>query len=252
MKHIPSFEKNTAMNEIEERLHQLVEETCRHKLDSIERRLGLTKIVRLTVKSGRLWKENTPYYEDALQQTWLYFCRNLCEAATGEKYDPNRSSVTTWLNAYLRRRLQDFRALNQSQLKQNVAAPLHAVDESSSDMIEALEAPPDIPPILETTRQWIETDPDGELRRIHIQGHPEVNCQVLLLERLPPEASWEDLSARFLVSVSTLSSFYRRQCIPRLRKFGESQGYIEDTYHELSEKKYRRSFVTVTNNPSSK
>ena len=143
------------MDEIEERLHQLVEETCRQKLDSIERRLGLTKIVRLTVKSGRLWKENTPYYEDALQQTWLYFCRNLCEAATGEKYDPNRSSVTTWLNAYLRRRLQDFRTQNQSQLKQNVAAGLHAVDDSS-DTIEALEAPPDIPPILETTRQWIE------------------------------------------------------------------------------------------------
>lgn len=252
MKHIPSFEQNTAMDEIEERLHQLVKETCRHKLDSIERRLGLTKIVRLTVKSGRLWKEKTPYYEDALQQTWLYFCRNLCEAATGEKYDPNRSSVTTWLNAYLRRRLQDFRALNQFQLKQNIAVPLHAVDEFSRDTIEALEAPPDIPPILETTRQWIETDPDGELRRTHIQGHPEVNCQVLLLERLPPETSWEDLAARFLLSVSTLSSFYRRQCIPRLRKFGESQGYIEDTYHELSEKKYRRSFVTVTNNPSSK
>ena len=137
MKHIPSFEKNTAMDEIEERLHQLVEETCRQKLDSIERRLGLTKIVRLTVKSGRLWKENTPYYEDALQQTWLYFCRNLCEAATGEKYDPNRSSVTTWLNAYLRRRLQDFRVQIQSQLKQNAAIPLQAVDDSS-DTIEAL------------------------------------------------------------------------------------------------------------------
>lgn len=250
MKPHPSFEKNIAMDEIEQRLHQLVEETCRHKLNSIERRLGLNQIVRLVVKSGRLWKEKTPYYEDALQQTWLYFCRNLCEAATGEKYDPNRSSVTTWLNAYLRRRLQDFRVQIQSQLKQNVAVPLQTV-EDSSDTIEALEAPPDVPPILETTRQWIETDPDGDLRRTYIQGHPEVNCQVLLLERLPPETSWEDLAARFLLSVSTLSSFYRRQCIPRLRKFGESQGYIEDTDRELSNKKYRRSFITVTNNPSS-
>lgn len=239
------------MDDIEARLHQLVVETCKHKLNSTERKLGLTKIVRLIVKSGKLWKERTPYYEDALQQTWLYFCRNLCEAATTEKYDPNRSSVTTWLNAYLRRRLQDLRIQIQSQLKETTTVPLWTQDESSSDMIEALSAPPDIPPILETTRQWIEADRDGELRRTHIQGRPEVNCQVLLLERLPPDTSWEVLAARFNLSVSTLSSFYRRQCIPRLRKFGESQGYIEDTYHDLSDKKYRRSFVSVTNHSSS-
>lgn len=238
------------MDDIEARLHQLVVETCRHKFSSTQRKLGLTKIVRLIVKSGKLWKERTPYYEDALQQTWLYFCRNLCEAATGEKFDPSRSSVTTWLNAYLRRRLQDLR-LHQSQLGQTNTVALDAQDESSSDMIEALSAPPDIPPILETTRQWIETDADGELRRTHILGHPDVNCQVLLLERLPPDTSWEDLAARFNLSVSTLSSFYRRQCIPRLRKFGKSQGYIEDTYHELPDKKYRRSFVTNTHYPSS-
>jgi hypothetical protein len=250
MKHIPSFRKNAAMDEFEERLRQLVAETCRHKFNSIERQQGLTQIVRMIVKSGKLWQEKAPFYEDALQQTWLYFCRNLCEAATGDKYDPNRSSVITWLNAYLRRRLQDLHVQKHIQLKQTNALQIDAVDDMSN-IIEALEAPPDIPPILETTRQWIETDPDGELRRTHIQGYPEVNCQFLLLQRLPPETSWEVLAVQFGLSVSTLSSFYRRQCIPRLRKFGESQGYIEDTYHELSDKKSRRLFFTVTNHSSS-
>jgi hypothetical protein len=94
------------------------------------------------------------------------------------------------------------------------------------DCIETLEAPADIPPILETTRQWAMTDPDGELRRLHIQGHPEVTCQFLILERLPPETSWETLAAKCSVSVSNLSSFYRRHCIPRLRQFSESEGYL--------------------------
>ncbi len=250
MKHIPSFRKNAAMDEFEERLRQLVGETCRHRFNSIERQQGLTQIVRMIVKSGKLWQEKAPFYEDALQQTWLYFCRNLCEAATGDKYDPNRSSVITWLNAYLRRRLQDLHVQKHIQLKQTNALQIDAVDDMSN-IIEALEAPPDIPPILETTRQWIETDPDGELRRTHIQGYPEVNCQFLLLQRLPPETSWEVLAVQFGLSVSTLSSFYRRQCIPRLRKFGESQGYIEDTYHELSDKKSRRLLFTVTNHSSS-
>ena len=217
------------MDENEEHLRQLVAETCRHKINSIQRQQGLTLVVRLIVKSGRLWRENAPYYEDALQQTWLYFCRNLCEAATGDRYDPNRSSVITWLNAYLRRRLQDFRIQEQNHIQHISAIQVYRMDDLSSDAIALLEGPPDIPPILETTRQWVKIDPDGDLRRTQIQGHPEINCQVLLLQRLPPETSWEVLAAQYGLSVSTLSSFYRRQCLPRLRQFGKSQGYIENT-----------------------
>ncbi len=213
------------MEEMEERLRQMMAETCRCKLGSIERQRGLTQIVRLIVKSGKLWKDNSPYYEDALQQTWIYFCRNLCEATTADKYDPNRSSVMTWFNAYLKRRLQDGRIQTQAKQNQTVAKTMMATDEPI-DLIETLEAPADIPPILETTRHWVQTDPDGELRRTHIQGYPKVTCQALLLQRLPPETSWETLSAQFGLSISTLSSFYRRQCFPRLRQFGESQGYL--------------------------
>lgn len=223
--YIPSFLNKSAMDQIEERLRQLVAQTCRHKASSIERQRGLTQIVRLIVKSGKLWKNNVPYYEDALQQTWLYFCRNLCEATTGDKYDSNRSNVITWLNAYLKRRLQDGYIQQQAVLAQTASVKMLETDELI-DFIETLEAPPDIPPILEITKQWAETDLDGELRRIHVHGHPAVTCQVLILGRLPPETSWETLAKKFDLSISTLSSFYRRQCIPRLRHFGESQGYL--------------------------
>ena len=223
--YVPSFLNKTAMDDTEERLRQLVAETCRNSSGSTERQQGLTQIVRLIVKSGKLWKDNAPYYDDALQQTWLYFCRNLCEATTGEKYDPNWSSVITWLNAYLKRRLQDGHIQEQTALAQTASVRVLEANEVV-DSTEQVEAPPDIPPILETTRQWLENDPEGELRRIHINKHPEVTCQVLLLRRLPPKTSWETLSAEFGLSISTLSSFYRRQCIPRLRQFGESQGYL--------------------------
>jgi len=234
------------MEEFEVNLRQLVAETCQQKIDSLDRQRGLTKIVRSIVKSGKLWKENVPDYEDALQQTWLYFCRNLCEATTGDRYDPSRGSLTTWLNAYLRRRLQDL-YLQKQAAKHSTSVQIYSVDELGRDTIETLEAPPDLPPILETTRKWIEIDPDGDLRRTYIQGYPQVNCQVLLLQRLPPETSWEDLAAKYKLSVSTLSSFYRRQCLPRLRKFGESQGYLEDTYHESSSTRNKRSLPSATN-----
>jgi len=180
------------------------------------------------MKSGKLWQENTPYYGDALQKTWLYFIRNLCEANTGAKYDTQISSVITWLNAYLERRLLDFR-INRSQEERQQVNPFSAQEQQSEqeiDPIDNIPAPPDIPPILEITRNWAETDLDGELRRVHIQGYPRVTCQVLILRRLPPETPWEMLAIEFRLPMSTLNSFYRRQCMPRLRKFGESQGYI--------------------------
>ena len=213
------------VKEIEEQIVQLVAEACKHKPSSNERQRVLTQIIRLIIKSGKLWKDNSPYYEDALQQTWIYFCRNLCEAKTGDKYDPNRGSPITWLNAYLKRRLQDGHIQAKFKQAQSAVKKILATDELV-DLMEMLEAPPDIPPILEVTRQWAETDPDGELRRTHIQGRPDVTCQVLLLRRLPPEAQWEQLSSELGLSVSTLSSFYQRQCLPRLREFGKSEGYF--------------------------
>lgn len=219
---------NRSMEKLEERLDSLVKEACRHRPGSRDRLTNLTKLIRLI--SPKLWKANTPYYEDALQQTWVYFCQNICEAHTGEAYDPDRSSAVTWLNVYLRRRLQDFYLETQKQQARTVStAVLKAgwgFSRENTDLVEELAANPDIPPLLEAVAQWAKTDPGGELRRLHINSHPEITARALILRRLPPETSWKELAAEFGVPASTLSSFYQRQCLPRLRKFGESEGYI--------------------------
>jgi len=216
------------MNKVEQRLHTLVADTCRHPPGSVQRQRGLTQIIRLT--TPKLWKDYSPYYADALQQTWMYFCRNICEGQTGAKYDPNYGSVATWLNAYLKRRLQDGLLEQQKQQAIQAAIPVRrsrsGEPEETADPIENLAAEPDVPPILEAVRAWVEADTSGELRRIRIEGQPVVTAQILILRRLPPETSWKDLAAEFGRSVSTLSSFYQRQCLPRLRKFGQSEGYL--------------------------
>jgi hypothetical protein len=216
------------MSELEEQLRQLVKEACSHQAGSAQRQKKLTRIIRLI--SNKLWKENTPYYQDALQQTWVYFCQNICEGNTGEPYDPTRSSVVTWLNFYLKRRLQDFYI--DDQKRQALIVSNQTGGQGSSDTnhtidpIENLPAEPDVPLLLEEVRRWVKTDPEGELSRIHITNHPEVTARVLILRRLPPEASWRSIAAEFNVSIPTLSSFYQRQCLPRLRNFGESEGYL--------------------------
>lgn len=94
------------------------------------------------------------------------------------------------------------------------------------DPVDNLPSRPFVPPILEAVREWAETDADGELRRIHVKGHPEVTCQILILRRLPPETAWKHLAEEFGLSVATLSGFYESKCRPQLRKFGESEGYL--------------------------
>ncbi|OYE02238.1 hypothetical protein [Nostoc sp. 'Peltigera membranacea cyanobiont' 232] len=214
------------MVQFDEQLRRLVSEACGHAIGSPQRQKLLTQIIRLT--ANRLWRESTPYYQDALQQTWLYFCRNVCEGLTGQIYDPSYGSVITWLNAYLKRRLQDF-YINQNR-EQATTVPLWVRQSTSGgtsetiDPIDNLPATPQPPPILEDLETWAKTDSEGELCRTCIKGRPDVNCQVLILKRLPPEVSWKELSEEFALSIPTLSSFYQRQCLPRLRKFAESEG----------------------------
>jgi len=207
------------------KLQQLIQETCAHPPLSLERQKGLAKLVKLIQHSGKLWKEEVPHYEDALQQTWFYVCRNLCEATTGSVYDPEKGTVMTWINAYLKRRLQDNQIERFRQQKTRVQA-YRTSEGEVYDPIDRLPAPAPVPPVLEEIHQWVQTDPGGKLKRIYMRDRPDVNCQVLILRRLPPETPWKDLAQEFNIDKNTLSRFYSRQCLPRLREFAQSEGYL--------------------------
>ncbi|PSN13993.1 hypothetical protein C7271_22050 [filamentous cyanobacterium CCP5] len=215
----------TLTSEIQHQVRTLITEACRYPAGHPERQKRLTKIIRLI--SDRLWKASVAYYQDALQQTWIYFCQNLCEGKTGRVYDPDKANVVTWLNAYLKRRLQDGFIDVQTQ-KKTRASPLPAADVEAADLdpISRLPARPDIPPLLEEVKAWAEGPEEPRLTDNHITGHPHITCQQLILRRLPPESPWKELAAEWGVSVGTLSSFYQRQCLPLLREFGQSRGYL--------------------------
>ncbi|MEM9090785.1 MAG: SAV_2336 N-terminal domain-related protein [Cyanobacteria bacterium P01_F01_bin.53] len=202
-----TFEPETLTNKAfdnrsasDDSIRQLIKETCQYPTGSPHRQRGLTKIIRAL--GPKLWRTDDAYYDAALQQTWIYFCRNLCEATTGRAYDPDVASPVTWLNAYLKRRLKDF-AIAEKRTQPDI-----------------------IPPWLEQVRAWAEADPDGTLAATHVSKHPTVTAQQLILRRLPPETPWKELSAEYGISVGTLSSFYQRQCLKRLQAFGKSEGYL--------------------------
>jgi hypothetical protein len=208
-----------AVDDLNQQLQQLVAFACSYPARSLQRRQKLNELVRVVMKSGKLWKENTPYYKDALQQTWLYFCRN------PEQYNPESCSVITWLNNCLKWRLQDLCSSKAEDQARTVFGLMPGTEETT-DQIENLPASPDIPPILEETYQWAETDPDGDLCSTHVKGRPDVTCQILILRRLPPETSWKTIALEFNLPPSTAPNFYKRECLPRLRNFALTQGYL--------------------------
>lgn len=213
------------LNTDADQLRQLVIATCSQPRGSLERQRRLNQLIWHIQRSGKLLRgSGVPNYEDALQQTWLYFCRNLCEAVTADPYDSTKASVITWINAYLKRRLQDnYQAVAEQQAKTLSWQPSDLDD--SADPIAQLPARPDVPPILDEIQAWLERD-GKQLRRIHVRDRPEINCLVLIQRRLPPETSWEQLAQEFGVAIATLSNFYQRECFPRLLSFGQSQGYL--------------------------
>lgn len=187
------------------------------------RQRGLEQIIRLL--KGELWETSDPHYSDALQQTWIYFCRNLCEATTGRAYDSEVCKLTTWLNAYLKRRLQDF-MIAENHHKATTALQSTASTDVQANSIDSVPSQPDVPPWLDQVRAWAEADDEGTLKSVHISKHPDITAQMLILKRLPPETPWKTIAVETGISVGTLSSFYQRQCLTRLQAFGRSRGYF--------------------------
>ncbi|MBE9142831.1 sigma-70 family RNA polymerase sigma factor [Planktothrix mougeotii] len=214
-----------SLTEFEKNLQQLIAQTCQFPPKTVERQRGLTQIYRVIQKSGKLWQENTSYYADAWQKSWLFFCLNLCESVTGKCYNSELSSVITWLNNHLKWVLHNEKSKIEQQANRMISNEI-LFENQFINILETLKAPEDVPPMLETVRKWAESDVTGELCNHHIRGRKDVTCQLLILRRLPPETNWKDLSQELGLPVSTLSSFYERNCTKYLRKFGEAEGYL--------------------------
>lgn len=217
------------MDELDERLRQLVAQACAAPPGSVERQQMLQVIHQQVMQSGRLWQKekSKPYYADALQDMWVYCFQHL------EEYDPQVNQVITWLNDRFGRNLRNYGDRNYRQRIRQVAS-VETEDGQTRDPVDGLVAPPDVEPVLNMWNailDWVRADPDGTLRQTCFKNRPEINAQVLLLQQLPPHTvAWDTIAARFnlsAVDARYLPQWYSRHCNRLLRQFGKRQGYIE-------------------------
>jgi hypothetical protein len=214
------------VDDLNQTLQTLIAEACAHPRRSLERRRRLGEIHRLVMASGKLWKEHTPYYNDALQEMWEFCCQN------PERYDPTVKNVITWLDDYLKKRLRNLRDAKQRQQRREFA-PFSPDLGEMHDPVNALPARADVQPALDIwqrTLEWVNTDPDQQLCSTCFRNCSQINCQMLIRQRLPPEVPWSEIAAAFALSPAAakdLPKVYHRRCLPLLRQFAAAQGYLE-------------------------
>jgi hypothetical protein len=204
-----------------DRFQTLILAARQHPRESRERNRYLTQLIREL--SPLLWRADTSHYADAQQQMWRFFVERGIDT-----YNPASGSLVSWLNSHLWYRHQDLvRQAAQRQCHERAIAPAAEIEQGYPATIRDLPAPEyGSLEMLEQVRQWVETDAEQQLRRIRLRDRPQVNAQILILLRLPAETPWKQISAQFQVAVPTLSSFYRRNCLPPLRQFGQAQGFL--------------------------
>jgi hypothetical protein len=198
-------------------LSKLAIEICQEPPGSHLRQRKLTLMIKEL--SRKLWKENSPYYADALQDTYLFMTRRLCDL-----YNPEKAKVETWLNNHLKWRIFALKKEDYEEAKTRVYMPTNPED--GLDPIVNISAEPE-PEYswVDAVRDWLLEDQTGELRSIHMKNRPDINVQSISLSRLPPdETSWSDLAKTYESTIPGLSAFYQRKCVPRLKEFLEGEG----------------------------
>jgi DNA-directed RNA polymerase specialized sigma24 family protein len=207
---------NRSMDELDHRLEELALAAKNYPPKSKARRKALTKLINEVQYSNKIFCRGRfdfpqEVYNEALQETWLYICRNI------ENFDPSIGRVMTWINFILERRFINVinRRTKQAQ-QQSLDEPIRQ-NEGEGDfqrtLLDKIEETNfhTRSPDWENVRHLIEEDPDKLFKEKYIEGNPNANFQAIAIQRLD-EKSWKDISLFFQIPVPTLSTFYQR-CI---------------------------------------
>jgi hypothetical protein len=221
------FTETKPMNQLDDQLHCLIEDTRRHPPRSQQRAKGVAQIIQMILNHPQLLGKNfianisDEDYEDALNKILSRFFPQ-----TWETFNSGKAKFITWFNVYLKFELINQQRKNIEVEKRRASGKQNEGGEWQ-DPIENLsdpKTPSRYFELLEQIRLWLENE-QTTLRLIYLRHHSHINCSVLIQKCLLDQNSWRQLEQDLGVPIPTLSSFYRRKCLPELRGFLNSQGW---------------------------
>jgi hypothetical protein len=192
----------------DEQLKKLAIEAQQYPPNTELRQYALGELIEAIRRSGKLAHPHRErfspqfydlIYEEAINKTLTYVCRKI------NTYDPNRGERKKFMN-WVNFRLDRYIIESYYEFRDPRLSELPSL--SDLEMIVQQEEPPSL---FEMVREQIEEDTEHLFQQAHIKNRPDANFQAIALARLSGK-TWDEISAEFQISISTLSVFYQRCC----------------------------------------
>lgn len=233
---------------MDEQLYQLIAQICQHPWKSPKRQKAMNLLLREIQLLPGLGKSSHPDYLDALNNTFEWVNRQLCQ-----DFNPDRPLVQKrllqWINSYLYWRIKDLYLQGKSDRTYSLDAPI-GDHQSETSLLELLPTTDFQIPTrsgidsyiqqIETEQQqiiglkleeYVREDPKEKLRNCHPQTYSNCNCQLLtsrVLLKDPPD-KFSLLAKELSINYQTLKSHWERKCRPLLQEIAIELGYKSET-----------------------
>ncbi|BAZ18042.1 hypothetical protein NIES4071_99240 [Calothrix sp. NIES-4071] len=194
------------MCQLAEQLRQLAIEAQNNPSNSVARRKALNNLVKLIQGSGQLsrqkrWSQLPNFeeiYQESVNDAFVKFCKSI------DNYDP-KYPVMAWVNHIFRWCFLDV----VSRYRTHTLVSLD--DEAAEERLfkEIVEGEAQSKEDVKLFRDFIESDPEGLLRKLHIRRDRNTSLQRILIF-LCEGREWKDISITSGHPIPTLSSFYQR------------------------------------------
>lgn len=208
--------------EIDDRLKQLAIAAKNHQPKTVERRKAVTKLL-LEIEKYKIIKcpqnSNFSYqiYQEicaeAKQELMLRICKEV------HNYRPEKE-VRQWVNFLMIKCFQE--ATPKVIGRKDLPTVYYGDMEPIFNQIEKRQTEDEFDRLGAALIQMIIEDPGDSFQSEVSKKHPHVNFKLLLVKRVLEDVSWQQISQDLGVSLSNLSSFYRRSLekfTPRFREY---------------------------------
>jgi hypothetical protein len=217
-------------HESEDNLQELINNVLQSDRDKIH--IALVVLTEFTLNNDKFYLSESSCDPDI----WILVYNLLMNRIDKFKSpkDEIERNFFSWVNKSIRFRYLDYKKTNEyssfsRRTKLNNSQcefiNIDAVENyTSSNVIEGIDLmiEREEQSILNNLLRYIHEDPEGELRKLHVRTHNDINCQMLtysLFIKDPPDKI-SDIAKEFNISYQTLSSMWQRKCIPCLRRIG--------------------------------
>lgn len=236
---------------MDEQLKKLITEVCCYPDPSPERQKALNKLLMVIQQLPGIYQSGHQDYLEALNQTWEWVSRKVCEFEVRSRSDSEgvspsfQQSLVIWINGYLKWRIKDLYTPD-SKYTISLDRPIRNYEGDETTLLNILpdrQSPSITLDLLDLKiaqiqeverqclgdriRQYIEQDEEGKLTASHPRKNPECHCQLLAMRLLlqQPAHKIADLARELNISNQTLYSHWKKNCLPLLREIGTNFGY---------------------------